>query len=73
LAPFGFKVFVNRILIEAGRRLPPTFNYFRATVVQEAESDSVRNATLDWWGVVMSTRLNDPKTAAKIVVMQRCH
>jgi hypothetical protein len=27
LAPFGFKVFVNRILIEAGRRLPPTFNY----------------------------------------------
>src|SRR3974377_1304202 len=23
----GFKVFVNRILIEAGRRLPPTFNY----------------------------------------------
>jgi hypothetical protein len=26
LAPFGFKVFVNRILIEAGRRLPPTFN-----------------------------------------------
>jgi hypothetical protein len=29
LAPFGFKVFVNRILIEAGRRLPPTFNYVR--------------------------------------------
>jgi len=27
LAPFGFKVLVNRILIEAGRRLPPTFNY----------------------------------------------
>jgi hypothetical protein len=29
LAPFGFKVFVNRILIEAGRRLPPTLNYLR--------------------------------------------
>jgi predicted RNA binding protein YcfA (HicA-like mRNA interferase family) len=25
----GFKVVVNRILIEAGRRLPPTFNYLR--------------------------------------------
>src|SRR5215471_9219321 len=41
--------------------------------VQEAESDSVRKATLDWWDVVMSTRVNDPKTAAKVVVMQRCH
>jgi hypothetical protein len=29
LAPFGFKVLVNRILIEAGRRLSPTFNYVR--------------------------------------------
>jgi predicted phage terminase large subunit-like protein len=41
--------------------------------VQEAESDAVRKATLDWWDVVMSTRVNDPKTAAKVVVMQRCH
>ena len=41
--------------------------------VQEAESDSVRKATIDWWDVVMSTRVNDPKTAAKVVVMQRCH
>src|SRR5277367_1361934 len=41
--------------------------------VQEPESDSVRKATLDWWDIVMSTRLNDPKTASKIVVMQRCH
>jgi hypothetical protein len=41
--------------------------------VQEAESDSVRKATLDWWDVVMSTRVNDPKTSAKVVVMQRCH
>jgi hypothetical protein len=29
LAPFGFKVFVNRILIEAGRRPPPTLNCVR--------------------------------------------
>jgi predicted phage terminase large subunit-like protein len=41
--------------------------------VQEAESDSIRKSTLDWWDVVMSTRVNDPKTAAKAVVMQRCH
>jgi predicted phage terminase large subunit-like protein len=41
--------------------------------VQEAESHSVRRATLEWWDVVMSTRLNDPRTAAKVVVMQRCH
>jgi len=41
--------------------------------VQEAESDTVRKSTLDWWDTVMSTRLNDPKTAAKVIVMQRCH
>ena len=41
--------------------------------VQEAESDSIRKGTIDWWEVVMSTRVNDPKTAAKVVVMQRRH
>src|SRR6266849_5438596 len=41
--------------------------------VQEAESDSVRKGTIDWFDVVMSTRVNDPKTSAKVVVMQRCH
>jgi predicted phage terminase large subunit-like protein len=41
--------------------------------VQEAESDSVRKGTTDWWDIVMSTRVNDPRTAAKVVVMQRCH
>jgi predicted phage terminase large subunit-like protein len=41
--------------------------------VQEAESDSVRKGTIDWFDVVMSTRVNDPKTNAKVVVMQRCH
>jgi len=41
--------------------------------VHEAESDAIRKATLDWWDVVISTRVNDPKTAAKVVVMQRCH
>ena len=41
--------------------------------VQEAESDPVRKATLDWWDIVMSTRVNDPKTSAMVIVMQRCH
>lgn len=41
--------------------------------VQEAESDSVRKGTNDWFDVVMSTRVNNPRTAAKVVVMQRCH
>ena len=41
--------------------------------VNEVESDSVRKATNDWYDIVMSTRVNDPKTAAKVVVMQRCH
>ena len=41
--------------------------------VNEVDSDSVRKTTNDWFDVVMSTRVNDPKTAAKVVVMQRCH
>jgi hypothetical protein len=41
--------------------------------VNEAESDNVRRGVLDWWGQVMSTRLNDPKSGAKVIVMQRVH
>jgi predicted phage terminase large subunit-like protein len=41
--------------------------------VQEAESDAIRKSTTDWFDVVMSTRVSDPRTAAKVVVMQRCH
>ena len=41
--------------------------------VQDAESDSIRTATLEWWDVAMSTRQNDPKTTAMVIVMQRCH
>jgi hypothetical protein len=39
----------------------------------EVESDTSRKTTIDWWDRVMSTRSNDPKTTAKVVVMQRCH
>ena len=39
----------------------------------EGESDAIRGATLDWWDQTMSTRLNDPKRGAFIVIMQRVH
>lgn len=41
--------------------------------VREADSDAVREATLEWWDQVMSTRLNDPKRGALVVIMQRVH
>ena len=41
--------------------------------IREAESDTIRQGTLDWWDQVMSTRLNDPKRGAMVIVMQRVH
>lgn len=41
--------------------------------VVEATSKRMREATLEWWDETMSTRLNDPKTGAKVIVMQRVH
>jgi predicted phage terminase large subunit-like protein len=41
--------------------------------IHEAESEAIRQGVLEWWDQVMSTRLNDPKTGAKVVVMQRVH
>src|SRR5579862_1529352 len=41
--------------------------------VDEVESDTVRKTAIDWWDVAMSTRVNDPKTSAMVIVMQRCH
>lgn len=41
--------------------------------VTESESEAVRNATLEWWDVTMSSRLNNPATSAKVVVGQRVH
>jgi predicted phage terminase large subunit-like protein len=41
--------------------------------VREAESETVRQSALDWFWESMSTRLNDPKTGARVVVMQRVH
>lgn len=39
----------------------------------EATSDMVLKTTQDWWSQAMSTRLNNPKTGVKIVIMQRLH
>ena len=39
----------------------------------EAESDAIRSATLNWWDKTMSTRLNDPSTGSKVIIMQRLH
>jgi len=40
---------------------------------KEAESDVQRQTVLDWWDRTMSTRLNNPKTGARVIVMQRLH
>lgn len=41
--------------------------------VLEAESEVQRKTAIDWWDGAMSTRGNNPKTVARIVVMQRIH
>jgi predicted phage terminase large subunit-like protein len=41
--------------------------------VLEGESDTVRGETLTWWSETMSTRLNDPATGHRIIIMQRVH
>lgn len=41
--------------------------------VSEATSDLIRNTTLDWWDHAMSSRLNNPRTGGKVIVMQRVH
>ncbi len=41
--------------------------------VIEGESDKKRVAVLIWWDESMSTRLDNPDTGAKVLVMQRIH
>jgi len=41
--------------------------------IREAESETIRQSVLDWWDQVMSTRLNDPRNGAMVIVMQRVH
>jgi hypothetical protein len=40
---------------------------------QEAQSDAIRESSLEWFDQVWSTRLNDPKKDAMVTVMQRLH
>jgi predicted phage terminase large subunit-like protein len=42
-------------------------------LVKEAESDIVREGVVRWWAETMPSRLNDRRTGAMIVVMQRVH
>ena len=39
----------------------------------EAQSDVIREGVIEWWDQAMSTRLNNPKTGSKVIVMQRLH
>jgi len=39
----------------------------------QAESELKRENCLTWWSETMSTRLNNPATGAKVIVMQRQH
>ena len=41
--------------------------------VMNVESDIQRTFVIDWWKEAMSTRLNDPKTGAYVLIMQRTH
>jgi predicted phage terminase large subunit-like protein len=41
--------------------------------VIEGESDAQRKKVLTWWDESMSTRLNDPRTGAYVIIMQRVH
>lgn len=41
--------------------------------VREGESETIRNSVLSWWDEAMPTRLNDPKTGAYVIIMQRVH
>lgn len=40
---------------------------------QQAESEKDRESTLKWWKELSTTRLNDPKRSAIVVIMQRLH
>jgi predicted phage terminase large subunit-like protein len=44
-----------------------------ANNVKEAESDTMRNSTNQWFDEVMQTRLNNPQTGAIVVIQQRTH
>lgn len=40
---------------------------------QDAQSDAMRGAAIEWFDQVWSTRMNDPKRDAMVTIMQRLH
>jgi predicted phage terminase large subunit-like protein len=40
---------------------------------QEVQSEAERTTALQWWSELSTTRLNDPKRSALVVIMQRLH
>lgn len=40
---------------------------------QDAQSDAMRDSSLEWFDMVWSTRLNNPKRDAMVTIMQRLH
>lgn len=40
---------------------------------KDANSQAARDSANTWWDETMSTRGNDPKTVAKVIIMQRLH
>lgn len=40
---------------------------------QDAQSDAMRESAIEWFDMVWSTRLNNPKTDAMVTIMQRLH
>lgn len=64
-------------------RVEPNHNYFANGIlthncddpnnVKEAESETVRSTTIQWFRESMSNRLNDMRSGAIIVIMQRVH
>lgn len=41
--------------------------------VKDAESQAVRESTIQWFTEVLPTRLNDPDSSAIVIIMQRVH
>jgi hypothetical protein len=41
--------------------------------VRDRQSEVMLDKTITWWDEVMSTRLNNPNTGARVIVMQRLH
>lgn len=41
--------------------------------VKDVTSEAKRISALLWWDEVMASRLDDPKTGAKVIIMQRSH